>query len=241
MQAKKNELTTLLKLQEIDFDLLRSQKKLGELPQRQLILSLREKKKTIEAKQAQIDAMKKSIDGEMTLLNDEEERLQTKQASVEEKIASVRGDYRVVEAHTKELGGIAKRRNTLETELAPLSEKLAQIEEVQLQVSEAFEAVVKQEDEAVASFQKEGGALKAHVSQLQATRQNFLQSLSPAIAQDYEKACERCGGIALCQLQGSMCSVCRNSLEEGKLLQVKGQAPLSQCPSCKRMMVVSDD
>jgi len=241
MQAKKENLATLLKLQEIDLELLRSQKKLNELPQRNMILALREKKSAIDKKQFQVTEMKKGLEHEILRIDDEDERLVAKQDEVQEKINSVKGDYRAVEAFTKELSGIAKRRNTLETNKEPLSKKLAEIEQVLTQALDALEKVSSQEAEVVASFKQEGGALNNQIAQLQKSRDTAFASLEAPLAQTYEKTLKRLGGVAVARLTGNLCSVCRNALEEGKLLQVKGEAPLSECPYCKRLLVVEDD
>jgi len=228
-------------LQEVDLNLLRSKKKFDGLSQRRAILALREKRKAIEAKQAQVAALRKEAEQEVARIDDEDERLQAKQAAAEEKIAAVKGDYRAVEAHTKELGGIAKRRNTLESELAPLGEKITQIEAIEAQVAEALGRVVGQEEETIASFQEDAGLLSDRIAELQATRDAAFASLEAGLADAYSKKVQRCGGIAVARLSGNLCSVCRNMLEEGKLLQVQGEAPLSECPYCRRMMVVLDD
>lgn len=241
MQTKKNDLATLLKLQEDDLDLLRSKKKLDELPQRKMILALREKKAAIDKKQTQVAEMKKGIEQELARINDEDERLVAKQKDVQEKIDLAKGDYRTVEAYSKELSGIAKRRNTLEANKEPLNKKVAEIEQVLAQALGALEKVAKQEAEVVASFKKEGGALNNHIARLQASRDAAYASLDESLADMYEKKLERLGGVAVARLSGDLCSVCRNTLEEGKLLRVKGEAPLSECPYCKRMLVVDDD
>lgn len=240
MQIKEKDLATLLKLQEADLDLLRSKKSLEELPQRQLILTLREKRSAIDTKQAQVVEMRKGIEQELARIDDEDKRLIAKQEEVQGKIDTAKGDYRSVEAYSKELGGIAKRRNTLDENRAPLNKKLADIKEVLDQAEEALEKVTTQEAEVIASFKKEGGALKDHIARLQASRDAAYASLDEGLADLYEKKLERLGGIAIARLSGNLCSVCRNTLEEGKLLQVRGEAPLSECPYCKRMLVVDD-
>jgi len=241
MQVEKKALNTLLLLQEIDLELLRTQKKLDELPQRKMILSLREKKAAIDIKRVQVAEMKKEIEKAISLLDDEDERLVLKQDAVQTKINEAQGDYRAIESFTRELGGVSKRRNTLESEKAPLDEKLSQIQEVLIQATDAYNKVVAQETEVVASFKNEGGVLTNQVARLQAEHEKAIKVLGSPLADNYEKILKRQGGIAVSRLTGSMCSVCRSVVEEGKLLKIKSEAPLSECPFCKRLMVVEID
>lgn len=240
MQVEKNDLATLIQLQQFDLDLFRSKKKLDELPQRKRIMSLREKKREIEQRQKKVDEMRSSADHDLSRIKDEDERLVTKQQEVQRKIDESQGDYRSVEALTKELGGIAKRRNTLETDLDPLSQKVSEIEQVQKQLAEAMALVTKEENDSIASFQKEGGALNNEVARLQACRDNAAGALDAALLSTYEKKMQRCGGIAIAILQGNVCSVCRNQIDQGKLLAIRSEAPLSECPACQRMMVITN-
>lgn len=240
MQATKKDLKTLSHLQECDLEILRTQKRFDELPQRKSIIGLREKLKTVEGKKTQVEDLLKQARNEFQLISNEDERLAQKQHDIQEKISTVQGDYRSVEAHTKELGGIAKRRNTLEAELAPLSEKMSQIESAAQQLKESLAQLRAQEAQAVGSFRKEGGQLNEQLAKLKAKRAQDAVQLDAALLALYEKKAQRMAGVALAHLAGQSCSVCRNSIDEGKFFQIKAEAPLSECPFCHRMLVVAD-
>lgn len=240
MQVRNEDLAALLQLQHDDLELVRAQKKLDELPQRRQILALREKKKAIEEKQVAVAEMHREADHELTRISDEDKRLLEKLTKVQEKINEAQGDYRAVEAHTKELGGIAKRRNTIEAEMDTLANKISEIDKVQQQVTDALLQVDSKEAESITSFQQEGGALTNQIASLKAQRNSIASAMEPALLTRYEEKLKRLGGVAVARLLNNSCSVCRNSLDEGKLLQVKAEAPLSECPSCKRMLVVVD-
>ena len=150
MQATTDDLTNLLRMQQIDLDLMKAKKKLEELPQRAAILAARQKKRAIEQKRDQVAEMRAQAEAKASKLEAEDAELAEKQRRVQETIDGSRGDYRNVEAHSKELGGFAKRRNTLEEELTKLGEELAKIEGVQGQVSRALAELEKQEAAAIA-------------------------------------------------------------------------------------------
>lgn len=238
MKADTKDLATLLNMQHIDMELIRARKKLAELPQRKAILEIRKKRQAVEEKQAKVAAMRSEADHVASRIKDEDERLVMRQRETQDKVDESRGDYRSVEALSKDLGGIAKRRNTLEQDLAEANEKLAQIDEVQAQISAALDKIIAQENAHVASFQDEGGSLTASIAAAEKKRGELADSLPPELLDLYEKTSAKSGGIALGRLVGGTCSVCRASIADGKYLQVQAEAPLSTCPACKRMLVV---
>lgn len=238
MQATTDDLTNLLRMQQIDLDLMKAKKKLEELPQRATILAARQKKRAIEQKRDQVAELRAQADAKASKLEAEDAELAEKQRRVQETIDGSRGDYRNVEAHSKELGGFAKRRNTLEEELTKLGEELAKIEGVQGQVSRALAELEKQEAAAIASFQREGGALQAEIARMSADREGMSADLSPELRDTYHRTAARTGGVAVGLLTEGRCGVCRTVIDGGRLIDLKAEAPLGTCPHCKRLLVV---
>ena len=236
MQATTDDLTNLLRMQQIDLDLMKAKKKLEELPQRATILAARQKKRTIEQKRDQLAEMR--AQAEASKLEAEDAELAEKQRRVQEAIDGSRGDYRNVEAHSKELGGFAKRRNTLEGELTKLGEELAKIEGVQGQVSRALAELEKQEASAIASFQREGSALQSDIARMSADREGMSADLSADLREAYHRTAARTGGVAVGLLTEGRCGVCRTVIDGGRLIDLKAEAPLGTCPHCKRLLVV---
>ena len=238
MHVDTDDLATLLKMQHLDLEALRVKKQLEELPQRAVILEARSKKKAIEQKRAQLDALHAKADAQLAHIDEEDASLAEKQRHVQGEIDAVRGDYRGVEARTKELNGFAKRRNALEVELTRLGEELAKIEGVQSQVSQALAEVDKQEAAAIVSFQREGGALQAEIARMSADREGMSAELSPELRDTYNRTASRTGGVAVGRLQGSNCGVCRMAIEGGRLIDMKGQGNVAPCPQCGRLLIL---
>ena len=238
MQATTDDLTNLLRMQQIDLDLMKAKKKLEELPQRAAILAARQKQRAIEQKRDQVAEMRAQAEAKASKLEAEDAELAEKQRRVQETIDGSRGDYRNVEAHTKELNGFAKRRNALEVELTRLGEELAKIEGVQSQVSQALAEVDKQEAAAIVSFQREGGALQAEIARMSADREGMSAELSPELRDTYNRTASRTGGVAVGLLTEGRCGVCRTVIDGGRLIDLKAEAPLGTCPHCKRLLVV---
>ena len=239
MQATPEDISTLIKLQQADLSLIKARKQFDELPQREQIRVARAKREEVLKKKAQADELKGKAAAALKKLEDEDASLVDKQHQVQQLIDEVKGDYRNVESRTKELNGIAKRRGTLEDELVAKAEELEKVEAVAAQVERALEVLRDQEEKATASFQKEGGALKATLMRLDADRAALAASLPQDLAGAYERAAKHCGGVAVAVLNGDACGACRMPIDAGRLASIKREAPLSTCPHCKRMLVVA--
>lgn len=235
------QLRRLEQLQDIDLEILRSEKALAELPERKRIYELRLKKEKVLEKKSKIQILKKNSDEELEKINNEEESLDAKQSSIQKKIDDMKGDYRLVESYSKDLAGIAKRRNALETQVGKLEDTYSKIEGTEKQVSEALSLIEEQEENEIRSFREKGGALQNTISQRKESRASVVAYIEPSLLEEYEKISNLSGGIALSHLTNRSCSVCRSTFSDGKLLQVLSEAPLSRCPSCRRLMVVEHD
>lgn len=238
MQATPEQVASLIKLQQSDMALLKARKQFDELPQRGQIRDARLKREQVQKKQRQAEELRCKAEAEVSKLEDEDSSLAEKQHQVQHLIDEARGDYRSVESHTKELNGIAKRRARIEEELGAKAEELEKIESVANQISQALAVLSKQEEEATASFQKEGGALRATIMQLEAMRAEVAQAVGEGLLATYEKVASRCGGVAVAVLTGNACGACRMPIDHGRLVEVKREAPLGTCPHCRRLLVI---
>ncbi len=238
MKATNEELAALLQMQQVDVNIIRLNKEFSELPQRKVIVAARERKRTIEEKRERVEAMRKAAESKLARVSDEDTSLAEKQRAAQEAVDNAQGNYRNIEARTKEMNGYAKRRATLEGELDKLGAELAKMEEVEAQVSALLETLSQQEQEATESFQKQGGALKNEIARLKAQKERLAADLSPELSSLYEKTAARTGGVAVARLADGKCGACRAVIDGGRLIDLRSQAPLGICPNCKRLLIV---
>lgn len=238
MRIDTDDLATLLQMQHIDLEILRARKKLEGLPQRKAILDARSKKKAIEQKSAQLEALRAEAERKLATIGDEDASLSDKQRRVQGEIDAARGDYRGVEARSKELNGFAKRRNTLEAELTAVGEELSKIEGVQAQVAQMLAGIEAEEQKATSSFVKEGGGLKDSIARCEAERAMLASSLPKELLDAYEKTAARTGGVAVGRLQGGSCGVCRMAIEGGRLIDMRRTGNVAPCPQCGRLLIL---
>lgn len=238
MQAKSDEVAALLGMQHIDLEIMKARKRYEGLPQRKAILEARAKKDAIGQKREQLEKLHAEADAKLNAIGEEDASLSEKQQRVQAEIDAARGDYRSVEARTKELNGFAKRRNVLEEQLAKLGEELARIEGVQAQVASALAELDRQEAQATESFKQEGGACREDMARLEAQRAPLASALPQKLQEAYEQAASRGSGVGIGRLHEGRCGVCRAVIDGGRLIDLKAQAPLATCPNCNRLLVV---
>ena len=239
MEATREDIEGLFELQRIDLEVKRLTKELDDLPQRSIIVAAREKTTEIEAKAEKVAELKRVTARKITRIDDEDASLAKKEAGVQAAIDAAHGDFRNVEARTKELAGIVRRRGTIAEDRAAIQAELDKIGAMEAQIALAVEEISAKEQQAIDSFQKQGGELKLAIAKLEAARGPVEAKLDDDLARAYDRIVARSGGVAIGVLDDSRCGVCRMPIESGRLIDLRSQAPLGICPACKRLLVIA--
>ena len=237
MQVKDEDISTLIELQHNDMELLRVQKAIADLPQRKTIVAARKKIKTIEEKQETVGKLRAKAEEKLAGISEEDGKLAAKQEEAQKAVDSASG-YRDVEAYTREMDGYAKRRATLEEDLAAVDAELDKISAVEKQISTALAQLRETESAATAEFQSQGGELKKQEADLTASHDQSAANLPADLKARYDRAAKHCGGVAVALLRDDACGACRAPIEQGHLIDLKAHAPLGECPNCKRLLIV---
>ncbi len=238
MEARLDELDSLFGAQKIDLGIRNLEKQLEELPQPKAIAEVRAKRAALQKKAVQIAALKKDASKRLARTHDEDASLAKKESGVQAAIEAAGGDYRNVEARTKELAGIAKRRSALAENLEQIEAELAKIAGLGAQVAAALQELDSAEAQAIADYRREGGALKQQMAVLEQQRDAILVGIDAQLVEAYRKIADRLGSVAVGELDGNRCSVCRSVIDGGRLIDLRNQAPLGTCPSCTRMLII---
>ena len=240
MDVTDTEIDVLRQLQEVDRARALAQRNLDALPQPQEILAVRKQKATILEKKVQVQDMLDSAEDELMKFFNEDEKLAAKQAESESTLQNSKGDFRSVEARSKELNGIVKRRRHVADEMMRVEGQINKIKPVMAQVLEALKALDAKEAQLIASYQAEGGTLKQLIADAEKKHAVLQEQLDTHVYKLYDQTQQRCGGIGLSFLEGATCSVCRTTFDQGKLSMIRSEAPLSSCPNCRRLLVVDE-
>ena len=238
MQVEYQDLETLLEIQRIDLEAMQAKKKRVELPQRIEVMRLRKKRGEIQAKLDQVYELRKRADAEMTIIEDEDRALAEKQERAQELIDAAGSDYRKVESHSKEMAGIAKRRETLAEKRVEVQAQIDKIKGVSDQLEAAIAASEAEEARLRASFEGEDGQLAERIRELTARREELVAQIDPDLVKLYKKTADKTGGVAVGKLEEEFCGICRTHIEGGRLIELRASAPLGTCPNCKRLLVI---
>ncbi len=230
----------LIKLQEIDLDILRMAKSLSDMPQLDARKKVTAKLQEVEAKSQQISAMRSNSELEMQKLIDEDSALVEKANMLEEEIKNTT-DFRVVTNLTRELEGIAKRRNKVEFDHNVLAERVGKISAVEDQIADALKKLnnkLSAIDEEIANIKEE---IDAKLEKAKSARAKTESLISIDFIEQYERLRKTKSGIAVGVLQENHCSVCRVELPEGKLVKLQSGPEINTCPQCRRILIIEKD
>lgn len=236
MQISQEEREVLYTMQEHDLAARALQRTFEALPQRQALLDIRAKKRVLAQKIEKIDAALSQAKTKDARLKAEDEAQAAKQTKVQEEIEAVRSDFRSVEARTKELAGISKRRDALRADLDESAQALKKIASVKSQADAAMAQLDKSEKDQTDGFIKRGTELKNGIARSRALYERAAQGVSSDLRAKFERVLEHTQGVVLSELQGDTCAVCRSRINEGKLVAMHGEGNASVCPYCGRLL-----
>ena len=240
MQAEYQDLDVLVDIQRIDLQIMQKKKARGELPQRIEVVKVRKKRDEIAPKLDKVLGLQTAKEAEKTKIEDEDRSLVERQERAQADIEAAGTDYRSIESHSRDLDGIVKRRATLEESLSALNAELDKIKAVRQQIEDALALCDQREEALRAAYQEQDDDLVDQVRKLLARRAELEKTIPADLLKLYEATAAKTGGVALGKLEDATCGVCRTTVEGGRLIELKAQAPLGTCPNCKRLLIVED-
>lgn len=227
----------LLRLQEIDIELMRLNGQLKAMPQQKKLAAIVAAKKNLAGKLKTIVGQRK--DAEIDLEDNEAahektaNRINEVQAEAVERGQDFRG-IRDLEAH---LTALAKQLEKIEfkhTELEANLEKLMKAEQNARDLDARLDAERAAQQE---SFDRSSANIMASVRQLAVERKAVVADISDEVTQAYAKAAKRFGGLAVERLRGNMPTTCRVKLQQGIFGELMRGPIITECPYCHRMLV----
>lgn len=238
MEATRDDIEGLFELQRIDLEIKRLSKELDELPQRGIIVAARDKK---TAHRGQIRA-----GGRAQARHYEEDHPHRRRGRVARQERGRRpgrhrrGPRRLPQRGGPHQGAGGHRSPPRHHCRGPRrsGRELDKISAMEAQISLALEEIGAKEQEAIDSFQKQGGDLKLAIAKLEAARGQVEAKVSPQLLDVYNRTSAR-SGVAIGVLDGNRCGACRTVIDGGRLIDLRNQAPLGMCPSCKRLLVIA--
>ncbi len=227
----------LLRLQEVDLELMRLNGQLRAMPQQKKLDAIKAAKRNLAGKMKAIVGQRK--DAEMELEDNEAAREKTVnriaevQGEAQERAQDFRG-IRDLEAHLTALAKQLEKTEFKHRELEANLEKLMKAEQNALDLGRKLdeEQVAQQE-----SFERSSSEVMARVRVLAGERKAALGAMSDEVKASYAAAAKRFGGLAVERLRGNMPTTCRVKLQQGIFNELMRGPVITECPYCHRMLV----
>lgn len=235
-----SEQTALLRLQEIDLELMRSKKVASELPQRAKVQAARAAAKKVAGELTKIVGQRKDVEIELAELESNKKFLESKVTEVQTAVAN--GTYHDAQSFEAALSMLAKKLEKIGFDTDRYLEQLETVERAEKNARALADKIAAEEQAQTDSFKADMDTIKADVEKLAAERKEILGQISASNLKAYEAAKERFGGIAVETLVGNRPSVCRVALQPSSYTDIRRTgAQITTCPYCKRMLVVAQE
>ena len=235
-----SEQTALLRLQDIDLELMRSKKVASELPQRAKVQAARAAAKKVAGELTKIVGQRKDVEIELAELESNKKFLESKVTEVQTAVAN--GTYHDAQSFEAALSMLAKKLEKIGFDTDRYLEQLETVERAEKNARALADKIAAEEQAQTDSFKADMDTIKADVEKLAAERKEILGQISAANLKAYEAAKERFGGIAVETLVGNRPSVCRVALQPSSYTDIRRTgAQITTCPYCKRMLVVAQE
>ncbi len=239
MNVRPEDIENLINLQECDLQALKLKKRFDGLPQRQKIVDVREKKQQLVSKVEAVDALLAKAEKDIATIVEKDQCLGKRQAEIQKDIDNAGGDFRNLEARTRELAAQGEQREKLLVDLEAAEAEKERVVAVKQQLVEATKKLGDLEIAAIESFKAEGAELQRAIAAQQAKRKTLVEGIPAELLKSYDKISQSCGGVAIGVLSENRCGSCRAPINNERMVEIKKNAPLAICPHCKRLLVVS--
>ncbi len=236
---------TLLSLQETDLAIIRTEKRLEELPVKKSILATRQKMRDVEALKAKVGELASGFSRAMSRNEDETAQIAEKFDTEQAKVMS--GDItnpKEIQHITREMDALRRRKEKLEMEDLDLMERAEKAAGQVAKVDTALKQLAEQEATLTTQFRTEGGEIKTELEALNKKRTANAAELEPELLTRYETLRAAKGGVGAASLKGHMCSACRMELPAQRIEELLAGPDIGVCPVCRRLLVttvVEDD
>ena len=231
------EVETLLMIQDLDLKILRAEKQLDELPEKRAILEARSKIAEVEGLKAKAGVLVSKLESELKAHQDETEMIAEKLATEQAKVMET-SDHRQVQAITREMDGLKRRRDKLDTESIQLMERIERARGQVDKIDAALGQLHDKENVLIDEFKLHGGELQTGIGKLKAHRDALGARIDPGLLERYETSRAAKGSIGVGKLEGSACSACRMELPAERVKELLAGDPVGICPQCRRLIVV---
>lgn len=235
-----SEASELLRLQEIDLELMRTKKTAEALPQRQKVAAARAAAKKVAGELTKIVGQRKDLEIELADLDDSKRFFSEKVTEIQD--GTYNQDFRSAQDMEYNLATLAKKIEKCDYDTEHLLPRLETVERAEKNARALAEKLEREEAAQVASFKQTMDKITEQVKALASERERIVADLPASIVTSYEAARKRFGGVAVETLVGNRPSACRVALQPSSFIDIRRSgAEVTTCPYCKRILVVANE
>ena len=235
-----SEASELLRLQEIDLELMRAKKTAEALPQRQKVAAARAAAKKVAGELTKIVGQRKDLEIELADLDDSKRFFSEKVTEIQD--GTYNQDFRSAQDMEYNLATLAKKIEKCDYDTEHLLPRLETVERAEKNARALAEKLEREEAAQVASFKQAMDKITEQVKALASERERIVADLPASIVTSYEAARKRFGGVVVETLVGNRPSACRVALQPSSFTDIRRSgADVTTCPYCKRILVVTNE
>ena len=231
---------TLVRLQEIDLELLKHASTLSAMPQRKRLQTIELAARKVATELKGIVGQRK--DAETEIADVEEALAHYREKTVEVQAAADAGEHthREIRDFEQQLTSLAKRIEKSEYTLHPLREQLERLERAEKNARTTAERLDAERAATETALTEGSSSLRAEIVRLSRERDDLAGRLAPELLERYEAARKRFKGLAVERLVGNVPSVCRVKLQPSQFHDLSQGEEITECPYCHRILITSE-
>ena len=232
---------TLVRLQEVDLELLKHASTLSAMPQRKRLQTIELAARKVATELKGIVGLRK--DAETEIADAEEALAHYREKTVEVQAAADAGEHthREIRDFEQQLTSLAKRIEKSEYTLRPLREQLERLERAERNARATSERLEAERAATEAALADGSSSLRAEIVRLSNERSDLAGRLAPELLERYEVARKRFKGLAVERLHGNVPSVCRVKLQPSQFHDLSQSEEITECPYCHRILITSEE
>ena len=232
---------TLVRLQEVDLELLKHASTLSAMPQRKRLQTIELAARKVATELKGIVGQRK--DAETEIADAEEALAHYREKTVEVQAAADAGEHthREIRDFEQQLTSLAKRIEKSEYTLRPLHEQLERLERAEKNARATAERLEAERTATEAALADGSSSLRAEIVRLSRERDDLAGRLAPGLLERYEAARKRFKGLAVERLRGNVPSVCRVKLQPSQFHDLAQGEEITECPYCHRILITFEE
>lgn len=232
---------TLVRLQEVDLELLKHASTLSAMPQRKRLATIELAARKVATELKGIVGQRK--DAETDISDAEVALAHYREKTAEVQAAADAGEHthREIRDFEQQLTSLAKRIEKSEYTLRPLREKLERLERAERNARATAERLEAERAATESALTEGSSSLRAEIVRLSHERDELAGRLEPELLERYEAARKRFKGLAVERLRGNVPSICRVKLQPSSFHDLAQGEEIAECPYCHRMLITSEE